>query len=88
MQKDVPVRSARSKSLKTMSSQRSNSYCYNAWNQEISLHLWLQGLHGNLHLAKHWPAGTGSLVPLANSGLPCHYVIWQILNFGFVPKDI
>lgn len=25
---------------------------------------------------------------LADSGLPCHYIIWQILNFGFVPKDI
>lgn len=63
-------------------------YCYNAWNQEIKLHPWFQRLHSNPYLAKHWPTGHKVWYLLANSGLPCQYIIWQILNFGFVPKDI
>lgn len=55
-----------------------NPTCTCGFNKPIS----------SLHLVKHWPMGQKIWHLLADSGLPCHHVIWQILNFGFVPKDI
>lgn len=52
------------------------------------LHLRFQQAHCSLHLVKHGLMGQKIWHLLADSGLPCHHVIWQILSFGFVQKDI